>query len=534
MERWLSVYAITALSLLAAAPARAATYYVATSGSDSNPGSDAEPWGSLYQACNTATAGDTVYVRGGTYNGADHPGVGLLHDCGGSSHVPIRFVAHDRTPVTFANYKTLTGWQPYDEEKGIYFTDIGLLIRELGPPASAITWANVAGQGWTALTGPRYFGGRTVPHAPSTPSAPSTMQRGQTLLLDDTLYIRLFNGKDPTDAVVRLPWGYGIHLYGAHDVVLDGINVSFALVGYQIEPDGRAEATNNVLRDADIGYVTDGVSAAAANVSVIGMSIHDAGTTKYEHGVYASKDGLIVSNSTFSRISGAPVHCNPACDHATISSNFMHSPRPYAWVENGVVTYPYYSAITLSHSRYVAVINNLIVGPFEYGVAVTGAVAEHDQFFNNTLYLTSRYGKGLSFANAHRGMHIINNVVVAHGAFFEETCYTTKEPYCGTVAPVIDHNTYYGDGLWVWQRTVLSTLPAWKSASGAVEDEEDDPGFTSPTGSNPEPGDFGLTSASSCVDSGDTLPAVPKDFTGLSRPQGAAYDRGAFELKPRS
>ena len=201
----------------------------------------------------------------------------------------------------------------------------------------------------------------------------------------------------------------------------------------------------------------------------------------------------------------------------------MHSARPYAWQENGVVTYPhYYAAITLSHSRYVTVSNNLIVGLFEYGVAVTGAVAEHNQFFNNTFYLTSRFGKGLSFANAHRGLHIINNVVFAHGAFFEETCYTTKEPYCGTVAPVIDHNTYDGNGMWVWQDlTVISTLAAWKRAIGATEDEKDDPGFTRPTGSNPEPGDFGLNSASSCVDSGDTLPAVPKDFTGLSRPQGS-------------
>ncbi|MET0167638.1 MAG: choice-of-anchor Q domain-containing protein [Vicinamibacterales bacterium] len=30
-----------------------------------------------------------------------------------------------------------------------------------------------------------------------------------------------------------------------------------------------------------------------------------------------------------------------------------------------------------------------------------------------------------------------------------------------------------------------------------------------------------------------TPSAVPKDFTGLSRPQGSAYDRGAFELRPR-
>jgi hypothetical protein len=69
--------------------------------------------------------------------------------------------------------------------------------------------------------------------------------------------------------VVRLPWGYGTHLKGAHDVVLDGINVSFALVGYQIEPDGEAEATNNILRGADIDHNTydgDGVWVWQATV----------------------------------------------------------------------------------------------------------------------------------------------------------------------------------------------------------------------------------------------------------------------------
>ncbi len=45
----------------------AATFYVATDGSDSNPGSASAPFRTLQQAANTAFAGDTVVVRDGTY-----------------------------------------------------------------------------------------------------------------------------------------------------------------------------------------------------------------------------------------------------------------------------------------------------------------------------------------------------------------------------------------------------------------------------------------------------------------------------------
>ena len=45
----------------------AAEYYVATTGSDSNPGTMAQPFASLQKGVNMAVAGDTVYIRGGTY-----------------------------------------------------------------------------------------------------------------------------------------------------------------------------------------------------------------------------------------------------------------------------------------------------------------------------------------------------------------------------------------------------------------------------------------------------------------------------------
>lgn len=59
---------ILASALLQAVIAQAATYYVATTGSDSNPGTSSQPWRTVAHATSKMVAGDTTYVRGGTYN----------------------------------------------------------------------------------------------------------------------------------------------------------------------------------------------------------------------------------------------------------------------------------------------------------------------------------------------------------------------------------------------------------------------------------------------------------------------------------
>ncbi len=52
---------------VAARTARATDYYVATTGSDSNAGTMAAPFATLQKGVNVAVAGDTVYIRAGTY-----------------------------------------------------------------------------------------------------------------------------------------------------------------------------------------------------------------------------------------------------------------------------------------------------------------------------------------------------------------------------------------------------------------------------------------------------------------------------------
>lgn len=67
----ISLLVVLAVSLFVTPKsARAAdnTYYVAKNGNDNASGSQSNPWKSIQKAANVANAGDTVYVRGGTYN----------------------------------------------------------------------------------------------------------------------------------------------------------------------------------------------------------------------------------------------------------------------------------------------------------------------------------------------------------------------------------------------------------------------------------------------------------------------------------
>ncbi len=87
--------------------ALAANYYVATNGSDSNPGTNiAAPFATLAKAVSVASAGKLIYIRGGTYNWSS----GVSMSGSGTPGAPIRVFAYPgESPVlNFAGTSTGT------------------------------------------------------------------------------------------------------------------------------------------------------------------------------------------------------------------------------------------------------------------------------------------------------------------------------------------------------------------------------------------------------------------------------------------
>ena len=96
---------IVALALAPGA-ARAAAYSVTPGGSDTNPGTAAQPWQTLQHAADAVAAGDTVTVEPGTY-----VGFSLCYDKpqDGTPTSPITFTAKPGVVINAKNAKTDDG-----------------------------------------------------------------------------------------------------------------------------------------------------------------------------------------------------------------------------------------------------------------------------------------------------------------------------------------------------------------------------------------------------------------------------------------
>lgn len=70
MKNIVVVLTFLAFGVLFSTDAQATTYFVATNGADTNPGTSVNPFLTLHKAATIAAAGDTVVVRPGTYAGA--------------------------------------------------------------------------------------------------------------------------------------------------------------------------------------------------------------------------------------------------------------------------------------------------------------------------------------------------------------------------------------------------------------------------------------------------------------------------------
>ena len=88
----------------------AATYYVASDGSNSASGTESQPFATLQKANDVVTAGDTVFIRGGTYRISQpaNSGAGIAINKSGTSDTKrIYFLAYPGEIPVFDFYLDL-------------------------------------------------------------------------------------------------------------------------------------------------------------------------------------------------------------------------------------------------------------------------------------------------------------------------------------------------------------------------------------------------------------------------------------------
>lgn len=115
--------ALLGLIPLTAPPAQAAptTYYVATSGSDSNAGTSlSAPFRTIDKCADTAVAGDQCLIRGGTYRETVTPANS------GTSSAPITYAPYNGESVTVSGADPVTGWTRYSGN--VYVADVTLPV----------------------------------------------------------------------------------------------------------------------------------------------------------------------------------------------------------------------------------------------------------------------------------------------------------------------------------------------------------------------------------------------------------------------
>jgi uncharacterized repeat protein (TIGR01451 family) len=128
--------------------AQGAVYYVAPTGNNSNPGTEAQPWRTIQKAANTLVAGDTVYIKAGIYQEqvipqnsgsagnsityAAYPGDTVTID-GNSVSLPSYetglFVVEDRSYIRISGLRVINAG-PNDNNAGIYVDNSHHIIVE--------------------------------------------------------------------------------------------------------------------------------------------------------------------------------------------------------------------------------------------------------------------------------------------------------------------------------------------------------------------------------------------------------------------
>ena len=389
------------------------SFYVATSGNDSNPGTQTAPWRTVQHAVDTARAGSTVSVRGGVYE--------EIISIKASGNATDGY-------ITFRSYPGETA-----------ILDAG----HLTPPerGGVLTIRN---QSYVRIEGFEIRNYRTAEHR-LTPLGINVIGAGSHIELLKNNVHHIEQNFDGRDAPGRGGNAFGIAVYGTDaktpisDLLIDGNEVHHLKTGSSesLVVNGNVanfRITHNVVHDNNnIGIDAIGFERTAPDPTVD-----------------QARDGVVSGNLVYNITSRG----NPAYRNDESSDGIYVDGGTRILIEQNVIhDVDFGIELASEHQNratsYVTARNNLIYHSHTAGVSIGGYApergrTEHCTVVNNTLYDNDTSGTGSGEFQMQWNMVdniFANNIVYAgsHCLISVNRSKTDKD----RPPAAIDHNLYY-------------------------------------------------------------------------------------------
>jgi len=478
------------------------SFYVSTTGNDSNPGTQTAPWRTVQHAADTARAGSTVNVRGGVYE--------ELVSINVSGNASDGF-------ITFRSYPGETA----------------ILDAEHFTPSGRQGALTIHNQSYVRIEGFEIRNFHTAEHRLS-PLGISVMGAGShiELLKNNVHHIQqTFEGRD---APGRGGNGFGIAVYGTDaktpitDLIIDGNEVHHLKTGSSESLVVNGNVTNfrithNVVHDNNnIG------------IDVIGFE-----RTAPDPAVDQARDGVVSGNLVYNITSKG----NPAYQNEENSDGIYVDGGTRILIERNVMHDVDFGIELASEHKdratsYIIARNNLIYHAHTAGVSIGGyspqrGHTDHCTVVNNTLYEndTSATGSGEFQMQWNMADNIFaNNIVYAGPRCFialNKSQIDKNQP-----SVTIDHNLYYcasgaKASIWAGASATVTGFDKYVEATGNdIHSRFLDPRFVD-SGKH----DFHLQSDSPAIAAGtiDRLPVGELDLEGSPRVKAGKIDLGCYQ-----
>ena len=362
------------------------SFYVATTGKDSNPGTQAAPWLTIQHAADTARAGSTIYVRGGIYE--------ELVSIKASGDVSDGF-------ITFRSYPGETA----------------ILDASHLTPSGRTGVLTIQNKSYVRIEGFEIRNFRTAEHRLS-PLGINVIGSGSHIELLKNNVHHIENNFEGRDAPGQGGNAFGIAVYGTDaktpitDLIIDGNEVHHLKTGSSESLVVNGNVTNfritrNVVHDNNnIG------------IDVIGFE-----RTAPDPAVDQARDGIVSGNLVYSITSRG----NPAYRNDESSDGIYVDGGTRILIERNIIHNVDFGIELASEHKdratsYITARNNLVYHCHTAGVSIGGYASErghtvHSTVVNNTLYEndTSATGSGEFQMQWNMADNIFENNIVYAG-----------------------------------------------------------------------------------------------------------------------